>query len=69
MLGCLLGYTDGKLFGTILGNVYRITLRLDIGTDLGFLDGSSYGYNEGKLEALLLVDSLGYTDGKVLGSE
>ena len=27
-----LGSTDGKVFGTILVNVYRFTLGLDIGT-------------------------------------
>ena len=56
------------MFGTILGCLDRITLGIDIGTELVFLDGSFDGYNEGKLEGLLLGDSLGSTDGKVLGS-
>ena len=43
--GIKLGSTDGKVFGTILGNLYRITLDLDIGTNLGFLDGSFDGSN------------------------
>ena len=43
--GIKLGYTDGKVFGTIHGNVDRITLRFDIGTELGFLDGSFDGSN------------------------
>ena len=54
---------------TILGNVYGITLRLDIGTELEFLDESFDGYNEGKLEGLFLGDSLRSTDVKVLGSD
>ena len=53
---------------TIHGNVDGITLRLDIGTELEFLDESFDGYNEGKLEGLFLGDSLGSTNGKVLGS-
>ena len=61
-----LGYTDGIVPGTILGNIYRITLGFDIGTELGFLDGSFDGYNDCKLEGLLLGYSLEYTDGKVL---
>ena len=66
--GIKLRSTDDKVFGTILGNVDRITLGLDIGTELGFLDGSFYGSIEEKLEGLLLGYSLGYTNGKVLGS-
>ena len=54
---------------TILGNVDGIKLRLDIGTELGFLDESYDGYNEGNLEGLLLGDSLVSTNGKVLGSD
>ena len=60
--------TDGKMLGTIRVNVYGITLGLDVGTELGFLDGSFYGSNGGKLGGLFIVDSLGYTDGKLLGS-
>ena len=56
MLGCSLGYTDGKVLGSgegiklvyndgkvpvnILGNVDEITLELDVGTELGSLDRS-----------------------------
>ena len=36
--GIKLGFTYGKVVGTILGNVDRITLGLDIGTELVFLD-------------------------------
>ena len=32
-------YTDGKLIGSILRDVDGITLGLDVGTDLGSLDG------------------------------
>ena len=38
--GIKMGSTDGKAFVTIIGNVDRITLGIDIGTELGFLDGS-----------------------------
>ena len=58
-----------KSFCTILGNVDKITLWLDIGTELGFLDGSFDGSNEGKLDVLFIGDSLGYTDVKVLVSD
>ena len=43
----------GKLLGTILVNADRITRRLDVGTELGSLDGSFYGSNDVKLEVLL----------------
>ena len=82
MLGCLLVSTygkvlfsdegiklvlfDGKLLVTILGNVDDITIEIDVGTDLGSLDGSLGGSNDVNLEGLLLVDSLVYTGGKVL---
>ena len=35
---------------------------------MGSLDGSFYGYNADKLELLLHIDPLRYTDGNVLGS-
>ena len=38
-LGDSLVSTDGKVIDTILGNVYGIILVIDIGTDLGYLDG------------------------------
>ena len=64
-----LGYTDGKVLGTILENTDRITLGLDIVTELGSLDGSFDGSNDGNIEGLLLGDSLRSTDGKFIGSE
>ena len=67
--GIKLGSTDGKVFGTTLVNVDIITLGIDIGTEMGFLDVSFDGYNEGKLEGLFLRDSLGSTDVKVLGPD
>ena len=42
--------TDGKAMSTNLGDVYEITLGLDVGTELGALDGYFDGYNDGKLE-------------------
>ena len=64
-----LGYTDGKVFVTILGNIDIITLGIYIGTKLGFLVGSFDVSNESKLEGLLLGDSVGSTDGELLGSD
>ena len=61
-----LGSTDGEVIGTILRNVYGITLGIDFGTNLVSLDGYFCGSNDGKIEFLLLVDSMGYTDGKLL---
>ena len=40
------------------GNVDSIVLGIDVGTDLGSLDGSFDVYNDVKLEWLLLGDSL-----------
>ena len=47
--GIKLGSTDVKVLGTILVNIDGITLGLDIGTELGSLDGSFYGSNDGNL--------------------
>ena len=55
------------MFETLLVNVDGITLGIDVGTYLGSLDRSFDGYNYGKLECLLLGDSLGYIDDKVIG--
>ena len=40
--GIKLVLSDCKALGTILGNVDEITLGIDVGTDLGYLDGSFY---------------------------
>ena len=61
--------TDGKVFGTKIGDVERITLGIDIGTELGFLDWSFDGSNDRKVGVLFLGDLLGYNYGKVLGSD
>ena len=60
-----LGSFDREVIGTLLGNIDGITLEIDFGTELDSLDGSFYGYNDGKLEGLLLGDLLGYNDVKV----
>ena len=39
---------------TIIGNLDRITLGIDVGTELGYLDGSFDSSNDGKLESLFL---------------
>ena len=54
---------------TIIRNLYVITLGIDIGTDMGYLYGSSGVSNDVNIEGLLLGDSLGSTDGKLLGSD
>ena len=61
--------TEIKVLGTILGNLYGITLGFDVRTDLGSLQGSFDCYNDGKIEVLLLKDALVSTDGKVLESD
>ena len=60
--------TDNKVLGTILGNVDGITIGIEIGADLSLLYRIFYGSNDDKLEGLLLGESLGSTDGKVLDS-
>ena len=54
--GIKLGSADGKVLGTILGNIYVITLGIDLGTDLVSLNGSLDGYNYGKLEGIFFYD-------------
>ena len=66
--GIKMGLSDDKVIGTILGDVYGITLGIDVGTDMGYLDGSFDGSNYGKIEEILLVDSLISTNVKVIGS-
>ena len=68
-LGIELRLSDRKVLGNILGNVDVITICIDIGTCPGSSDGSFDGYNYVKLEGLLIGESLGYTDGEVLGSD
>ena len=67
--GIKLESTDGKVLGTILGDVYAITLGLNIVSELVSLAGSFDGSNYCKLEGLLLGESLVSTDGKVLVSD
>ena len=67
--GIKLVSTDGYVFGAIFLILDRITLGLDIGTDIGSLDGSFDGSNDVRLGVLFLEDSLGYIDGRVLGSD
>ena len=54
---------------TILGDVYGITVRLDVGTYLVSFDGSFDGSTDDKLEGLLIGGSFVYTDGKVIVSD
>ena len=59
--------TDGKLLVTIIVNVDGIALDIDVGTNMGSLDWFFDDYKYNKLEGLLLVYLLGYTDDKVCG--
>ena len=47
--GIKLGYNDGKVLENILWNLDEITLGIDVGKDLGSLDISFDGSNDGKL--------------------
>ena len=57
------------MLGTIFVNVYEIKRGLDVGTNMGYLDGSNDCTNYGTLEGLFLGDSPVYTDGNVFGSD
>ena len=54
--------TDCSFVGTIFEYLYGITLRIDVGTELVFLDGSFGVFNNGNLKRLFLRDPV-----KVLG--
>ena len=47
------------------GNLDGITLGLNVGTELGSLDGFFDGSNDFKHDKIVVEDSPGYTDGKV----
>ena len=47
--GIKLGSNDVKVIVTVLGNVYVITLGIDVGTELVYLDGSFDSFNDGIL--------------------
>ena len=47
--GIKMGFTDGKVLDTILGNIDKTTLGIDIGIVLGSLDESFDGSNNGIL--------------------
>ena len=64
-----LALSGGKVLGTILRNIDRIAVGVDVGTEQVSLDGSFHFYNGGKREGLLLVGSLGYTDDKFLSTD
>ena len=56
--------SDGKVLDTILGNVDGITIGIDFGTELVFLDGSFHGSSDIKIEGLLFGHSKLSTDVK-----
>ena len=53
--------SEGKLIVTILGDLDVIILGLDVGTDLGAYVGYFYDTHYGKLEGLLLGESMSST--------
>ena len=57
------------MLGTLLRNVDGITLDIYVRTELGSLNESFYGSNDDKLELSFIGDSLGSTNGKVIGSD
>ena len=61
--GIILGFSDGKVLVTILVYVDGITLEIDVGTKLGSLGGSFDGSNNGNIEGLFIVDSMGSSHG------
>ena len=65
-VGIILVLSAGKVIGTILGNADRITLGIDVGTELVSLDVSFDCFNVGKLVRLFIGGSLGSTDGKTI---
>ena len=64
--GIKMGLSDVKAIGAILGDVYGITIGIDVGTELVSLDGPFDGSNYCKLEGLFIEESLGSTSIKVL---
>ena len=65
--GIELGSMDGKVLGTILGNVNVITLATYVVTKFVSLNGFFDGSNDKNLESKLLGESLAFADGKILG--
>ena len=53
-----LGLSAGKVLGTIFGNVDVITLGFDVVIELGVLDGSFDGSNDGRREGLFICTSM-----------
>ena len=48
--------SDYNVLDTILGDIYEITLRHDVGTNMESSNGYIDGYNDGNLDELLLVE-------------
>ena len=67
--GIKLRYSHGKVLGTILVNVDIMSLGIDVGTEMVSLDGSFDASKDGKLERLLIVDSMEYTYDKMIPSD
>ena len=67
--GLKLGSTDVKVLCTILGDKNGIMILVDVGTDLGSIEGLYYGSNDVNIEGLLIGGTLRSTHGKVLDSD
>ena len=59
----------GKVLGTIFGDLDRISLVFIVWIEQGALRRLFYRFFNRKLKLILLGHSLGYTDGKMLGSD
>ena len=64
-----LGFSYGNVLGTILQNVDGIKISLDVGAHQDSFDEYFNVLVYCNLEGLLLGDSLGSTDSKMLGSD
>ena len=60
--GIKLGPSDSKVLGALLRDVDGIILGIDVGTELGYLNGYIYVTNYGKIEGIFPEGSLGSTD-------
>ena len=56
------GFSDGEVLVTILVNVDRITLGIDVEIEMGSLDGYFDGSNDGKFDGSFLGELHGSYD-------
>ena len=69
--GTELGFPDGKIVGTSLGDMDRLELGINEGTEIGLWDGISLGTKSGTYDGdeggSLYLSTDGNTDGKFEG--